>query len=149
MITCDDTDLFGGRISVVSAPAFCCQVETAGERLRLIPATVIRDLLPADPADHERAVIVLIHRAIQPDLLASVNHHLIVTYLETAAARNNRLTLRQALESAAHRLRHLGNWKWLTDSDSSSPADATSKLASTEVPWLPEPPPRSNTVIAQ
>lgn len=148
MITCDDTDLFGGRISVVSSPGFCCQVETAGERLRLIPATVIRDLLPADHADYERAIIVLIHRSTQPDLLASVNHHLIVTFLETAVARNHRLTLRQVLESAARQLRHLGNWKWLTEPAGPSPAEIASLAAAPNAAWLTETHSRTDSRLA-
>jgi hypothetical protein len=116
MIACDDTDLFGGRISTVAAIEFCCQIETSGEGLRQTPVTSVHDLMqPGGPTD-ARPVIVLSYDAIWHGINLSVPHKLIVGFMESLAAGENRISLRQALEQASLKFGYFGTWKWLAPS---------------------------------
>jgi hypothetical protein len=135
MIACDDKDLFGGHISTVAAVEFCCQIETAGEGLRLAPVTVVHDL--THPAAHTaaRPVIVLHYDAIWHATNLSVPHKLIVNFMESLAAGDNRISLRQALEMASLKFGYFGPWKWQPALPSESDARQHSR-AGFNVPLL-------------
>jgi hypothetical protein len=112
MIACDDMDLFGGLISTVASIEFCCQISTSGEGLRQTPVTSVHDLMqPGAPAD-VLPVIVLSYDAIWHTTSLSVPHKLIVNFMESLAAGDNRISLRQALEQAALKFGYFGTWKW-------------------------------------
>jgi hypothetical protein len=116
MIACDDMDLFGGLISTVASIEFCCQISTSGEGLRQAPVTSVHDLMqPADRADM-RPVIVLSFDTIWHTTSLSVPHKLIVNFMESLAAGDNRISLRQALEQASLKFGYFGTWKWLAAS---------------------------------
>jgi hypothetical protein len=112
MIACDDKDLFGGHISTVAAVEFCCQIETAGEGLRLAPVTTVHDLTNPAAESAARPVIVLHYDAIWHATNLSVPHKLIVNFMESLAAGDNRISLRQALEMASIKFGYFGPWKW-------------------------------------
>jgi hypothetical protein len=113
MIACDDTDLFGGQISTVASIEFCCQISTSGAGLRQTPVTSVHDLMqPGGPAD-ARPVIILTYDAIWHAINLSVPHKLIVNFMESLAAGENRISLRQALEQTTLKFGYFGNWKWL------------------------------------
>ncbi len=112
MIACDDKDLFGGHISTVAAVEFCCQIETAGEGLRLAPITAVHDLTNPATGTLARPVIVLHYDAIWHATNLSVPHKLIVNFMEALAAGDNRVSLRQALEMASLKFGYFGAWKW-------------------------------------
>ena len=114
MIACDDTDLFGGRISTVASVEFCCQIATSGVGLRQTPVTSVHDLMqPGGPAE-ARPVIILSYDAIWHSINLSVPHKLIVNFMESLAAGENRISLRQALEQTGLKFGYFGNWKWVT-----------------------------------
>jgi hypothetical protein len=112
MIAGDDKDLFGGQISTVAAVEFCCQIETAGESLRLPPVTSVHDLTDPAAGTTARPVIVLHYDAIWHATNLSIPHKLIVNFMEALAAGDNRISLRQALEMASLKFGYFGPWKW-------------------------------------
>src|ERR1700722_10193243 len=116
MIACDDTDLFGGQIATVASVEFCCQIATSGEGLRQTPVTSVHDLMqPGSPTD-ARPVIVLSYDTIWHTINLSVPHKLIVNFMESLAAGDNRISLRQALEQASLKFGYFGAWKWVAAS---------------------------------
>jgi hypothetical protein len=112
MIACDDTDLFGGRISTVASVEFCCQISTSGEGLRQTPVTSVHDLMQSGGPADARPVIVLSYDAIWHSINLSVPHKLIVNFMESLAAGENRISLRQALEQGSLKFGYFGTWKW-------------------------------------
>ena len=118
MIACDDTDLFGGRISTVAAVEFCCQVETSGEGLHQPPVTAVHNLLHAGDVADPRALVILTYDAMWHSTSLSVPHKMIVNFLESLAAGDNRISLRQALEMASLKFGYFGEWKWPASSAS-------------------------------
>jgi hypothetical protein len=112
MIACDDTDLFGGLISTVASIEFCCQISTSGEGLRQTPVTSVHDLMQPGGFADVRPVIVLSYDAIWHSTSLSVPHKLIVNFMESLAAGDNRISLRQALEQADLKFGYFGTWKW-------------------------------------
>jgi hypothetical protein len=112
MIACDDTDLFGGLISTVASIEFCCQISTSGEGLRQTPVTSVHDLMQPGGVAGSRPVIILSYDAIWHAINLSVPHKLIVNFMESLAAGENRISLRQALEQASLKFGYFGNWKW-------------------------------------
>ncbi len=113
MIACNDTDLFGGHISTVASVEFCCQIATTGEGLRQTPVTSVHDLMqPGGPSDAQ-PLMVLSYDAIWHTTNLSVPHKLIVNFMESLAAGENRISLRQALEQARLKFGYFGEWKWL------------------------------------
>jgi hypothetical protein len=112
MIACNDTDLFGGHISTVASIQFCCQIETAGEGLRLAPVTSIHDLTQPGDATESRPVIVLHYDAIWHTTNLSAPHKLIVNFMESIAGGDNRISLRQALDMTSLKFGYFGAWKW-------------------------------------
>jgi hypothetical protein len=116
MIACEDMNLFGGHISTVAAVEFCCQIETSGEGLRQAPVTTVHDLLPPGDLASTRPVIVLSYDTIWHTINLSVPHKLIVNFMESLAAGDNRVSLRQALEQASLKFGYFGSWKWLAPS---------------------------------
>lgn len=112
MIAYDDTDLFGGRISTIVSPGFCCQLETVGKGVLLKPSTVAFDLGQAENASEGRRMLRLEYDAIWGGHGLLTRHRSLVDFLDALADSDGRLTLRAALDRMSREFRYYGNWKW-------------------------------------
>lgn len=119
MIVCDDTDLFGGRISIISARHFCCRIETAGECLPFAPATQFHDVLQFDEVNEARPVACLYHHPAGGTDGLLKKHQMLVEFVNAVARSDDRLRLASAVRLACREFSYFGAWKLLADARAS------------------------------